>query len=79
MGRIEIITEFIKICKESIWFRICNCNEYHFASEVTPMEYIAASGICLAAIIGSAWYENRRMKKEAHQLRETLRKLRQQF
>ncbi|MFH1090468.1 MAG: hypothetical protein V1742_02750 [Pseudomonadota bacterium] len=40
------------------------------------MYYLAASGLCLAALVGSVIYENRRLKKEEKQIRETLLKLR---
>jgi hypothetical protein len=39
------------------------------------MYYLAASGFCLAALVGSAWYETRRMKKEEEQIKSALRKL----
>ena len=39
------------------------------------MYYLAASGVCLAALVGSAWYETRRMKKEEEQIIAALRKL----
>jgi len=39
------------------------------------MSYLAASGFCLAALVGSFIYESRRMKKEAEMIREHLRRL----
>ncbi len=39
------------------------------------MSYIAASGFCLAALVGSVIYETKRLRKEEQKLRESLRKL----
>ena len=39
------------------------------------MPYLAVSGFCLAAIIGSVIYENRRLKKEEEQIRQSLKRL----
>ncbi|MFH1134617.1 MAG: hypothetical protein V1816_00875 [Pseudomonadota bacterium] len=36
------------------------------------MYYLAASGFCLAALLGSVIYETRRMKKEEQNLKEIL-------
>jgi len=36
------------------------------------MYYLAASGFCLAALVGSFIYETRRMKKEEEQLKQML-------
>ena len=42
------------------------------------MYYLAASGLCLAAIFGSAIYENHRMKKEEERLRHLLERIRRE-
>lgn len=39
------------------------------------MTYLAASGVCLAAIVGSLIYENHRMKKEEASIRKSLSSL----
>ena len=39
------------------------------------MYYLAASGFCLAALLGSVIYETRRMKKEEQHLKEILDKM----
>jgi len=39
------------------------------------MSYLAASGFCLAALVGSFIYENRRMKKEAEMIRKHFKRL----
>ena len=39
------------------------------------MYYLAASGVCLVALLGSAIYESRRMKKEEEQIRKALNDL----
>lgn len=41
------------------------------------MYYLAASGICLAALFGSTWYEYRRMKKEEIEIKTALTRLRE--
>jgi hypothetical protein len=40
------------------------------------MYYLAVSGFCVAALVGSAIYENYRMKKEVQQLKSSFKKLR---
>jgi hypothetical protein len=40
------------------------------------MQYFA-SGLCLAALIGSALYEKHRMKKEEERIKASLEKLKQ--
>ena len=39
------------------------------------MYYLAASGVCLVAFVGSVLYETRRMKKEEEQIKNALHKL----
>ena len=39
------------------------------------MYYFAASGVCLAALVGSFIYENRRLKKEEDQIRKAFQRL----
>ena len=39
------------------------------------MYYLAASSMCLAALVGSFIYENHRLKKEEEQIREAFRRL----
>ncbi|MEW5722894.1 MAG: hypothetical protein AB1896_07285 [Thermodesulfobacteriota bacterium] len=39
------------------------------------MTYLAASGVCLAALVGSVIYEHRRLKKEEERLRKVLSEL----
>jgi|GEM_PF-5980862 len=36
------------------------------------MYYLAASGVCLAALVGTVIYENHRLKKEEEKLRKKL-------
>ena len=43
------------------------------------MYYLAASGLCLAALVGSAIYENRRMKKEEREIKRVLEELAEKF
>lgn len=39
------------------------------------MYYLAASGMCLAALFGSFIYENHRLKKEEQDQKEILKKI----
>ncbi|MBW1708685.1 MAG: hypothetical protein JRG97_03410 [Deltaproteobacteria bacterium] len=39
------------------------------------MEFLAASGVCLAVLLGSVVYETRRMKKEERETRNLLKSL----
>jgi hypothetical protein len=39
------------------------------------MYYLAASSVCLAALVGSFIYENHRLKKEQAQIREAFQRL----
>lgn len=39
------------------------------------MYYLAASGVCLAALVGTVIYESRRLKKEEDRLRKVLGRL----
>ena len=39
------------------------------------MYYLAASGLCLAALVGTVIYENRRMKKEELKTKRILEEL----
>jgi hypothetical protein len=39
------------------------------------MIYLTATGVCLAALVGSAWYETRRMKREEELIKKALRSL----
>lgn len=39
------------------------------------MYYIAASGVCIAALVGSFIYETHRLKKEEQKIKETLANL----
>lgn len=39
------------------------------------MSYLAASGVCLAALVGSVIYENHRLKKEMEQTKKTIENL----
>ncbi|MBW2060355.1 MAG: hypothetical protein JRI95_02205 [Deltaproteobacteria bacterium] len=41
------------------------------------MEFLAASGVCLAVLFGSVVYETRRMKKEEKRTRTLLKSLSQ--
>ncbi|MEW6265978.1 MAG: hypothetical protein AB1641_23135 [Thermodesulfobacteriota bacterium] len=43
------------------------------------MYYLAASGFCVAALIGSVIYETRRLKKEEKAIRRALEKFRQEL
>jgi regulator of replication initiation timing len=43
------------------------------------MTYFAVSGLCLAALVGSAIYENHRMKKEEKKLRRVLQDMQRDF
>ena len=42
------------------------------------MYYLAASGLCLAALFGSVIYETRRLKKEEEKIRDLLQHLGQE-
>ena len=39
------------------------------------MSYLAASGVCVVALLGSVFYENRRMKKEEEKTKRVLEDL----
>ena len=39
------------------------------------MYYLAASGVCLAALVGSFIYENHRLKKEEEQIKQAFQRL----
>ena len=39
------------------------------------MYYLAASGVCLVAFVGSVIYETHRMKKEEQQIKNALHRL----
>lgn len=39
------------------------------------MEYLAASGVCIAVLVGSVLYESRKMRREEEKARKLLRTL----
>ena len=41
------------------------------------MSYLAASGVCLAALVGSVIYEKHRLKKEEERIKKTIESLKQ--
>ncbi|MDY6850925.1 MAG: hypothetical protein SV487_02445 [Thermodesulfobacteriota bacterium] len=41
------------------------------------MSYLAASGVCLAALVGSVIYEKHRLKKEEELIKKTIEDLKQ--
>ena len=47
--------------------------------EVKIMYFLAASGFCLAALVGSVIYETKRMKKEEENIKQMLARLAREF